>query len=88
MKLIQKLQVYVQLPFHYGFGFANLNMLNYTPLFDKGSFWEDLTVYQKQYYKAIAKMYDFTQKYNQKDNDCFCQIIYIAICNAMVSSVF
>ena len=33
-------------------------------------------------------MYDFTQKYNQKDNDCLCQIIYIAICNAMVSSVF
>ena len=29
-------------------------------------------------------MYDFTQKYNQRDNDCLCQIIYIAICNAMV----
>ena len=24
------------------FGFANLNMSNYTPLCDKGSFWEDL----------------------------------------------
>ena len=29
-------------------------------------------------------MCDFTQKYNQKGNDCLCQIIYIAICNAMV----
>ena len=46
MKLIQKLifllQVYVELPFHDGFDFANLNMLNYTPVFVKGSFWEDL----------------------------------------------
>ena len=45
-------------------------------------------LYVNKCFKNLFRRSDFTQKYNQKDNDCLCQIIFIAICNAMVSSVF
>ena len=45
-------------------------MSNYTLFFDKGGLWEDLIALQKQYYKAIAKMYDITQNHLYCNMQC------------------